>query len=69
MRDRRQEEVCELGKTVYWWGIGVLPFADNTVVMAESEEGLQHNLQIVRGMLSKWELKGEKEVVSKKDHA
>ena len=39
------------------------------VVMAESEEGLQHNLQIVRGMLSKWELKGEKEVVSKKDHA
>ena len=27
------------------------------VVMAESEEGLQHNLQIVRDMLSKWGLK------------
>ena len=27
------------------------------VVMAESEEGLQHNLMIVSDMLSKWELK------------
>ena len=37
--------------------VGVLLLTDDVVVMAESEEGLQHNLKAVNDMLSKWELK------------
>ena len=37
--------------------VGVLLFADDMMVMADSEEGLQHNLKTVSDMLSKWELK------------
>ena len=37
--------------------VGVLLFADDIVVMAESAEGLQHNLQVMSDVLSKWELK------------
>ena len=37
--------------------VGVLLFADDMVVMAESAEGLQHNLQVMSDVLSKWELK------------
>ncbi|MDA8042237.1 MAG: reverse transcriptase domain-containing protein [Pirellulales bacterium] len=37
--------------------VGVLLFADNMVVMVESVEGLQHNMQVMSGVLSKWELK------------
>ena len=36
--------------------VGVLLLADGMVVVAESEERLQHNLQIVSDMLSRWEL-------------
>ena len=35
--------------------VGVLVFADDMVVTAESEEGLQHNLKVVSDTLSKWE--------------
>ena len=37
--------------------VGVLLFADDMVVMADSKEGLQHNLKTVSDMLNKWELK------------
>ena len=37
--------------------VGVLLFADNMVVMSESVEGLQHNMQVMSDVLSKWELK------------
>ena len=37
--------------------VGVLLFADDMVVMADSKEGLQHNLKAVSDMLNKWELK------------
>ena len=37
--------------------VGVLLFADDMVVMAESTEGLQHNLQVISDVLSRWELK------------
>ena len=37
--------------------VGVLLFADDMVVMSESVEGLQHNMQVMSGVLSKWELK------------
>ena len=37
--------------------VGVLLFADNIVVMADSKEGRQHNLKTVSDMLNKWELK------------
>ena len=37
--------------------VGVLKFADNMVITAESEEGLQHSVKIVSDTLSKWELK------------
>ena len=36
--------------------VGVLLFADDMVVMAESVEGLQSNLQVLSDVLSKWEL-------------
>ena len=35
----------------------VLLFADDMVVMAESVEGLQSNLQVFSDVLSRWELK------------
>ena len=38
-------------------GVGVLLFADDMVVMAESAEGLQNNLQMLSDILSRWELK------------
>ena len=37
--------------------VGVLLFADDMVVMSESVEGLQHNVQVMSDVLSKWELK------------
>ena len=37
--------------------VGVLLFADDMVVMAESAEGLQNNLQVLSGILSRWQLK------------
>ena len=37
--------------------VGVLLFADDIVVMSELEEGLQHSMQVMSGVLSKWELK------------
>ena len=37
--------------------VGVLLFADDIVVMAESAEGLQNNLQVLSDILSRWELK------------
>ena len=37
--------------------VGVLLFADDMVVMAESVEGLQSNLQVLSDVLSRWELK------------
>ena len=37
--------------------VGVLLFADDMVVMAESVEGLQSNLQGMSDVLSRWELK------------
>ena len=37
--------------------VGVLLFADDIVVMVKSVEGLQHNMQVMSGALSKWELK------------
>ena len=37
--------------------VGVLLFADDMVVMAESAEGLQSNLQVLSDILSRWELK------------
>ena len=37
--------------------VGVLLFADDMVVMSESVEGLQHNMQVMSDVLSKWELK------------
>ena len=37
--------------------VGVLLFADDMVVMAESVEGLQSNLQVLSNVLSRWELK------------
>ena len=36
--------------------VGVLLFADDMVVMAESVEGLQSNLQVLSDVLSRWEL-------------
>ena len=37
--------------------VGVLLFADDMVVMSESVEGLQHKMQVMSDVLSKWELK------------
>ena len=37
--------------------VGVLLFADDMVVMAESVEGLQSNLQVLSDVLNRWELK------------
>ena len=37
--------------------VGVLLFADDIVVTAESVEELQHNMQVMSGALSKWKLK------------
>ena len=37
--------------------VGVLLFADDMVVTAELVEGIQHNLQLMRDVWSKWELK------------
>ena len=37
--------------------VGLLLFADDMVVMAESVEGLQHNLQVMSDVLSRWELR------------
>ena len=37
--------------------VGLLLFADDMVVMAESVEGLQSNLQVLSDVLSRWELK------------
>ena len=37
--------------------VGVLLFADDMVVIEESEEGLQSNLQVLSDVLSRWELK------------
>ena len=36
--------------------VGVLLFADDMVVMSVSVEGLQHNMQLISDVLSKWEL-------------
>ena len=37
--------------------VGVLPYADDMVLMAESEEGLQSNLQVVSEAMVRWDLK------------
>ena len=37
--------------------VGVLLFADDMIVMAESVEGLQSNLKVLSDVLSRWELK------------
>ena len=37
--------------------VGVLLFADDMVIMSESVDGLQHNMQVMSDVLSKWELK------------
>ena len=34
--------------------VGVLLFADDMVVMGESVEGLQNNLQVLSDVLSRW---------------
>ena len=38
--------------------VGVLLCADGMVVMAESEEGLQSNLQALSEAMGRWDLKG-----------
>ena len=38
--------------------VSVLHFADDMVVVSESTEGLQSNLQVLSDVLSRWELKG-----------
>ena len=38
--------------------VGVLLFADDMVVMTESVEGLQSNLQVLSDVLSRWEQVG-----------
>ena len=55
MREARE---CFEGEVQLSTGeVGVLPFADDMVVMADSKEGLQHNLKTVSDRLNKWELK------------
>ena len=53
MREARGSSVSEVQLST--GEVGVLLIADNMVVMAESEERLQHNLQMVSDMLSRWE--------------
>ena len=55
MREARESFVGEVQLST--GEVGVLLFADVTVVMADSKEGLQHNLKTVSDMLNKWELK------------
>ena len=54
MREARRSFVSEVQLST--GEVGVLLLADNMVVMAESEERLQHNLQMVSDVLSKLEL-------------
>ena len=37
--------------------VGMLLFADDMVIMAESEEGLRSNLQALSEAMDKWDLK------------
>ena len=37
--------------------VGVLLYADDIVLMAESEEGLQSNLQVLSEAMVRWDLK------------
>ena len=55
MREARESFVGEVQLST--GEVGVLLFADDVVVMADSKEGLQHNLKTVSDMLNKWELK------------
>ena len=54
MREARRSSVSQVQLST--GEVGVLLLADNMVVMAESEERLQHNLQMVSDMLSRWKL-------------
>ena len=55
MREARESFVGEVQLST--GEVSVLLFADDIVVMADSKEGLQHNLKTVSDMLNKWELK------------
>ena len=54
-REARKEFVREVKLST--GEVGVLLFADDMVVMAESEEGLQSNLQALSDAMGRWDLK------------
>ena len=54
-RDARREFVREVKLST--GDVGVLLFADDKVIMAESEEGLQSNLQVLNEAIGRWDLK------------
>ena len=54
-REARREFVREVSFPQVKWG--VLLFADDIVIMAESEKGLQSNLQVLSEAMGRWDLK------------
>ena len=54
-REARREFVIEVRLST--GDVGVLLFAGDMVLVAESEEGLQSNLQVLSEAMGRWDLK------------
>ena len=54
-REAREKFVSEVKLST--GDVGMLLFADDMVIMAESEEGLQSNLKVLSEAMDRWDLK------------